>query len=64
MAAAHGLATDTEDANEESESEYVTVEDSSDVKHSDLDKNDTETDNFSSEEIGKCWLNCHLKYSL
>ena len=64
MAAAHGLVTDTDDANEESESEYVTVEDSSDVEHSDLDKNNTVTDNFSSEEIGKYWLNCQLRYSV
>ena len=64
MAAAHGLVTDTEDANEESESEYVTVEDSSDVEHSDLDKNHTVTDQLSSEEIGKHWLNNQLGYSV
>ena len=53
MAAARGLGTDTEDANEESGSEYVTVNDSSDVEHSDLDKNHEVTVQSSSEDIRK-----------
>ena len=57
MAAARGLVTDTEDANEESGSEYVTVDDSSDVEHSDLDKNHGVTVQSSSEDIRKYSVN-------
>ena len=51
MAAAQGLATDTDDFSQESESEFTTADDSSEVEETNLNEDEL-TDTITTDEKG------------